>query len=410
MDQLAKKSALKILVLTSTFPRWQDDTVPSFVMGLCKRLAAKGMDIDVLAPHAAGTQKSEIMAGVSVHRYQYFYSRFESLAYGGGILVNIKKNKCRYLLVPFFIGAQIYSLSKQIKANQYDLIHAHWLIPQGLVAVFVVRYLNFNKPAPKILCTSHGGDLFALQSGLFSKLKAWVLNQASAVTVVSEYMRQVCLPMTRQPENIRVCPMGVDVSDTFIPSKKIKRQANKILFVGRLVEKKGVHVLLNAIAHLIKTQPEVKLVIVGNGPEKKKLEQQCQDLKIEHVVEFLGALTQAQLPAIYASATITVMPSIVTPCNDQEGLGLVLVEAMGCGCAVIASALPAINDVIEDGVNGILVKPDEPIQLANAIDNLLLNPATRDRLATNGRQTAKLKFDWQIIAARYQDIIYSVCK
>jgi glycosyltransferase involved in cell wall biosynthesis len=386
-----------ILVVTSTFPRWADDTDPPFVMDLCERLVKENINIDVLAPHAPGTSKREVMNGVNVYRYQYFFSKWELLAYGGGIIAKLRKNKLFYFLVPFFFISQIRSLLRLLKTNKYDLIHAHWLIPQGLIAVLVKKYLY--KDCPKLLCTSHGSDLFSFQSLFFYKIQKWVLNNSDGVTVVSEHMRKVCMQMTDIEEKIYVCSMGVDLVNRFIPIEDINREDNKILFVGRLVEEKGVPILLDAIHKVIQKFPGLKLVIIGDGPEREKLEAQCIGLNIEHVVEFLGALNQNQLPALYSSASIVVMTS------KREGLGLVAIEAMGCGCAVVATCLPAVEDIIENGVNGVLVKYGDSIELANAIETLLVNTGIKNNIVSRARQSVIKRFDWQIVANKYKNII-----
>jgi len=149
-----------ILVLTSTFPRWANDTDPPFVMELSRRLVKENIKIDILAPHAEGAKQKETMHGMTIYRYRYFFSKWERLAYAGGILANLKKNKLLYFLVPLFSISQIISILKLIKKNNYDLIHAHWLIPQGLLAVLVSRI--FDKECPKILCTSHGVVIYLL--------------------------------------------------------------------------------------------------------------------------------------------------------------------------------------------------------------------------------------------------------
>ncbi len=239
------KSIKSILVLTSTFPRWVNDTDPPFVMELSRRLVKENIKIDILAPHAQGAKQKEIMHGMTVYRYRYFIDKWEQLAYAGGILANLKKNKLLYFLVPLLLISQTISIIKLIKNNKYDLIHAHWLIPQGLLAVIVSRI--FVKDCPKILCTSHGGDLFAFQSSLFLKVKTGILNHCDGVTVVSKYMRDICLQIVNIEEKLYVCPMGVDLKDRFTPKNEINRDEYRVIFVGRLVEKKGTTHLLDAI-------------------------------------------------------------------------------------------------------------------------------------------------------------------
>jgi len=291
------KSIKSILVLTSTFPRWTNDTDPPFVMELSRRLVKENIKTDILAPHAEGAKQKEIMHGMAVYRYRYFIGKWEQLAYAGGILANLKKNKFLYFLMPIFLISQTISVLKLIKKNKYDLIHAHWLIPQGLLAVLVSRI--FDKECPKILCTSHGGDLFAFQSSLFLNIKKYILNHCDGVTVVSNYMRDICLQIINIDEKLHVCPMGVDLVNTFKPTEKTERDDKTIVFVGRLVDKKGVVILLDAIKIIVQEHPDIKLLIVGDGPERDNLEERCEELHIVNSVKFMGALNQEQLPEIY---------------------------------------------------------------------------------------------------------------
>ncbi len=114
------------------------------------------------------------------------------------------------------------------------------------------------------------------------------------------------------------------------------------------------------------------------------------------------------MPRLYSSSAIFAMPSIVDSKNDQEGLGLVAIEAMGCGCAVVASSLGAVNDIIEDGINGIMVKPGDKNALADAISSLLLNKEKKSHIALNGRNSVIEKFDWDVIAEKYVGIVRSL--
>ncbi len=176
----------RVLVLTSTFPRWADDPEPAFVFELSRRLGSS-YEITVLAPRSTGSRRRETMAGLNVVRFPYFFNRWETLAnQGGGILNRLKTNRLNYLLLPFFLLGQFAALAGLLRRNEYDLIHAHWIIPQGLVAVFLRGILRCKTA---IVCTSHGGDLFALQGKLLQCLKARVISGADALTLVSHAMQ-----------------------------------------------------------------------------------------------------------------------------------------------------------------------------------------------------------------------------
>ena len=143
----------KILVLTSTFPRWKDDVEPPFVYELSRRLNSK-YSVHILAPHASGTAAEEYFDGMRVTRYRYFFPRWESLAYHGGILANLKQNPLRYLLIPFFLIGQLVALVRLLRNCRYDCIHAHWLIPQGLIAIIARLFVKAVPPSKVLFLTS----------------------------------------------------------------------------------------------------------------------------------------------------------------------------------------------------------------------------------------------------------------
>lgn len=400
-------SRKKILVLASTFPRWQGDTEPPFIEKLCLHLA-RYHDVDLLAPHAAGAltredwPASEGSTGIRVFRFRYSAPALEQLAYTGGILSNLSRKRWLYALVPFFLAAQFWRLAALHRKHRYDVLHAHWIIPQGLTAA-AMRSLLPRKQRPGLLVTSHGGDLFALKHGLLQRLKLFVLRHADSVTVVSQAMKEVCLGLGIDEAVVSVRPMGVDLEHTFTPRGAARK--NDLIFVGRLVEKKGVDILLRALAKLRQEGLAPRLRIVGDGPLAPALQSLARQLDLESAVSFTGAVPNDALPEYYRDAKIAVMPSVIAGSGDQEGLGLVAVEAMGCGCAAIASDLPAIRDVIRNGETGLLTRPGDSDDIARKIGLLLRDAALRDRLAANGRAAACERFAWDDVARGYAGLL-----
>ena len=317
----------RLLVLTSTFPRWPDDVEPPFVFELSRRLTDL-FDITVLTPRTPGSLERETMDGLEVIRFPYFIRRWENLAaHGGGILSRLRANPLNYLLVPPFLFGQVWALVRLLRRHNWDLIHAHWLIPQGIVAL-IARWLA-RRPV-RLVCTSHGGDLFALRGGLFQRLKRAVLHASARITVVSAAMRDEVLALGVDKDKVTVIPMGVDLQQWFTPDPLIVRHLNELLFVGRLVEKKGVDRLLKALPRVLQAFPDTRLTIAGGGPLESDLRQLAESLGICRCVDFRGMVPQTELPALYRRAKLFVAPFQVASSGDQEGFGLVLVEAMGC--------------------------------------------------------------------------------
>ena len=163
----------KLLVTASTFPRWEGDTEPRFVLDLASHMTDE-FDVTALVPAAPGAKNREVLDGVEVIRYHYFpIHKWETLCYPGAIVPRIKEKKIRVLLVPFLFLSLYFHLLRLLP--QFDVVHAHWLIPQGIVQSF------FKKP---YIVTGHGGDVTSLNKGIFKRMKIRCLKRAKKVTVV----------------------------------------------------------------------------------------------------------------------------------------------------------------------------------------------------------------------------------
>jgi len=373
-----------ILVLASTYPRWKNDTEPRFVHDLCKQLSREYRVI-ALVPHYPGASREEDMDGVLVHRFRYFLPSGERLAYNGGIIQNLKRNRLKLLLVPFFLISQF--------------IH---ILILGRMLALLARPLLPGKT--KVLSTSHGGDLFSLQGSVLQALKRFVFRRSDHVTVVSTAMRDHLKQIGCNTDNVTVQSMGVDLTTQFVPGSR-PAEPDKLIYVGRLVEKKGAATLVTAIQLLKNDFPGLRLTIVGDGPEKPALEKLAAELDVSAQIDFAGSQPNANVPQYYQSAGIAVVPSIVAADGDQEGLGLVAVEALGCGCVTIVSDLPALRDVINDGENGLVFRATDATDLAEKIRCLLEDASLYKRLGAAGRQSVLDRFDWQQVGSQYRSII-----
>ena len=342
------------------------------------------------------------MAGLRVIRFPYFFSRWEKLAmHGGGILNKLKSNPLYYLMIPLFLLGQLRAVVGLLRSERFDLIHAHWLIPQGFVAALS---LLITRRKISLLCTSHGGDLYALRGKILQQLKRWVMDKSAALTVVSTAMKKTVVDVGVVPDKIEAIPMGVDLKGLFTPDPSVPRKNDKLLFVGRLVDVKGLEILLETMPKVLEKYPNIRLTIAGSGPLERKLRELRGELNITDTVDFLGMVPQDKLPDLYRRATLSIFPFVVTKSGVQEGFGLVVVEAMGCACPVIAGDLPAMNDTIKNGENGLLAPSGKPQALAETITKLLDDPELRARLAGEGRKRVLQKFDWEIIAGKYAEI------
>ena len=389
----------RLLVLTTTFPRWADDHEPGFVFELCRRL--RDFEVHVIAPHAKGAADHEIMDGVHVHRFRYAPAALETLAYNGGIAANLKRSRWKYLLLQGFLLGMFFRAFQVARKADIHLIHAHWMIPTGLIGATLRELLPGDN---RLLLTAHGGDVHSLRGKLFARLRRWVAGEADAVCVVGRNLLNSAREEAWQNPQVQVAAMGVDLRETFVPDAP--RVAGKTLvFAGRLVSKKGVPHLLEAMRLLVDIEPEARLLIAGHGPLQEMLKARSDSLGLEDHVRFLGKYSLGQLPQILRQGSITVLPFDTAEDGDQEGLGLTTVEAMGCGIPVIAGDVPAVHDVIEHERTGLLINARDHQALCDAILRLWQQPDFAAELAAAAREQALEHFDWKVVADNHTKIL-----
>ncbi|MDZ4378806.1 MAG: glycosyltransferase [Xanthomonadaceae bacterium] len=385
----------RLLVMASTYPRWPNDPEPAFVHELARRLC-RDFDVYLLAPHSHGAQCDELLDGVRVHRFRYAPARWQRLVSDGGIISNLRKRPWTALLVPGFLIALLWSTWRAVRRVRPQVIHAHWLIPQGLA----VALLSLVQRMPPVLVTSHGADLFALRGWPFALLKRLVCRRAAALTVVSPVMVDELAQLGVPAEKTSVLPMGVDMQSRFTPNAGTPRSASELLFVGRLVEKKGVRHLIEALPAVLHRHPAAHLTIAGFGPDQPALVRQVAAIGLEHKVSFLGPVPQNQLADLYRRAALFVAPFVRAADGDQEGLGLVTLEAIACGCPAIVGDVPATR-----ALDVLRVAPGNAQALATRIADYLDMPAdARAALATRQRASVQA-FDWQHVASGYASLL-----
>lgn len=388
-----------LLVLASTYPRWLNDHEPGFIHELCKRLSTQ-FNVIVVTPDAAKADANKLLDGVEVIRYKYAPRKLQTLVHNGGIVNNLKTFWWKWFLVPSFLISQYFTVKNILRKQQIDIIHAHWLLPQGWIARSLSK--KFNIP---FIITSHGGDLFGLQGNILTKVKKKIAEDATAMTVVSHAMKEYLEQISIQPKILEVIPMGVDLKNRFIPKPDIQRHKNELLFVGRLVPKKGLNFLLDALAILVENRPELLLNIVGFGPEETKLKEQVRQLQLEKNVKFLSALSQDKLPNQYQQASLFVAPFVRAENGDQEGLPVALMEAIGCGCPAIVGHVVGIEDLLGEDIKYIAVNPYNRQELITAISAALDEPTITTERAMRIRTNALEFIDWNSVANAYAKIL-----
>lgn len=389
-----------LLVLASTYPRWVGDTEPGFVHELCRRLAAN-FHVIALCPHAPGALEHESMEGVEVIRYRYAPTRWERLVNDGGIVTNLKRHRWTFALVPGFILMQMWVAWRLIRQREVAMIHAHWLIPQGLIAALLQRCV---RRAPPYVVTSHGADLYALRGQTLDALKRFTIRHASGVSVVSSAMVANLVDINADTSKLRVLPMGVDLAGRFTPSAA-RRSVDEILFVGRLVEKKGLTHLIAVLPRILAKYPKTTVTIAGFGPDAEPLAERVRTQGLGGAVNFLGAVKQDELPALYRRAAVFVAPFVRAASGDQEGLPVAVMEAVGCGCPVVVGNVAGIEDIVGSDMAEFTIDPRNHDALAACILAVLDDPERAQARALEIRNRLRERLDWSAIADGYTALL-----
>jgi glycosyltransferase involved in cell wall biosynthesis len=397
---------VRILVLTSTFPRWQNDTEPRFVLDLCEHLA-KTFEVVVLAPSAVGTAKTEYFGGVKVVRYRYApLQRWERLAAPGAIVPNIRQEPLLALLVPFLIIGLSYALLRLLYRKRFDVVHCNWIIPQG----FAFALLGCLIRTPPAVLTCLGGDVYVLNKWPFSAIKKWIISKFDRITVITSDMTGELARVagTAALPPIRHIPMGVDLSRfNSAPRTSTSGGTAELLFVGRLAEKKGVGHLLAALEDLrLSNRTDYKLTIAGDGPLRRQLEAQAAGPALRNRVSFLGALSHEELGPRLNSAHVLCAPFVVAKDGDRDGMPAVVMEAAASGLPIIASDIGGVRDIVESGVSGWLLPSGDVSALTEAILDALDHPDKRTAMGLEIARRAR-SYSWSAIAEMYAEEIAS---
>lgn len=406
---------MKVLVLTTTFPRWKDDSTPMFVYELSKRLGDEGLEIIVLAPHHGGAKFYEEMDGLKVYRFPYFYpTKYQRLCYEGGVLPNLKRSFLARVQLPFLCLSELIYAVMIVRKEKIAAVHSHWIIPNGIVGAIIRKIWKIPH-----LSTAHAADVIALDKLPFkTKISSFILQNSDATTAdgshIKERLEEMLVPEVRgvMKEKILIQPMGVNIKRFEGLDKKVLREKYSlgsgfvVLFVGRFAEKKGIEYLLDAMETVVSSHKDLKLLLAGSGPLEGNLRKKVSEMEIDPYVNFMGWANMEQLAELYVLSDIVAVPSIVTSSGDTEGMPTVIVEAMGAGKPVIASDVGGIKDVVINGHNGFLVEEKNSGALAERIIELIENSDLRNTLSQNAGIEGE-KYDWSIVGKRYLELLES---
>lgn len=391
----------RLLVVTTTYPRWRDDTWPSFVHELASRLTDH-YEIVVLTQRSPGASDQEKMDDVLIKRFPYLTRNLELLSGNDGVLQTLRLKPWLVILLPLFLVGMMLGIRKEVK-NGARLIHAHW-IPWGFLATIAV-------PGIPVLVTAHGSDVFKLRGGFWKMIRRITSRRVKAVATVSKLLSDSLIDEGVEASKLFVAPMGVDLKNKFTPILVASAKTMDFIFVGRLIDSKGPDLLINAMQMVHVQIPFAKLLVVGDGPMGETLKARVHETGLEGVVEFTGAMTNDKVAEMMAKSRVCVMTGRASSDGVSEGLGLVAIEALGAGCRLVSVNNPALQGMLPAGVPATFIDPIDVAAFASAmIAEIKKDPSEMDKGFPEFRRQVIDTFDWENVASNYCAILQKICQ
>lgn len=299
------------------------------------------------------------------------------------------------LLIPF-LGA-----IKAIQLNKKRHYAAFWCIMVTFAsgAAYIANW--FQKKVPIILTLQEGDSEEWLRYrwlGLIDLSWRLALHRTAILTALSTYLLKRARKLGFRGNGF-IIPNGVETERFANPAPKIMGDGIILLTVSRLVIKNGIEDVIKSMGFL---PGNIKFKIAGIGILEKKLKSQVKRLGLENRVEFLGFISQAELPQLLHSADIFIRPSL------SEGQGISFIEAMAAGLPVIATPVGGILDFLKDGETGLFCEVNNPESIAKLVSRLINDEALRERLIENGKKLVKERYDWDFIAKEIKERVFDL--
>lgn len=375
----------KILLLSTSFPRWKNDYYSPFLLDYANALSKCGIEVTVVTTHMPGSEIMTNIGNITIFRLRYFFEKYELLNESkAGIPAAWEKNKLTFFLIIFFIiRLAIYLI---FNTNKYDFINSHWTIT-SFAAVITKR---FHKK--KIITSLHGSDIFlATKLPFIKNITKFILDNSDKIFCVSQAIKDQILLLGYKKNNIKVLPNGIDLKQftKTTPSKK-----NQLLFVGSLTKNKSVDTLINSFQLIHNEFSDFTLQIIGNGPEENNLKRMCGELNLENKIYFLGSLNKDQVIDFMKSSYLLILPSI------KEGFGVVILEAMAVGLPCIASRTGGILDIVNES-RGCLFDVGDSHQLYSCIKDLIVDKSKYEIISENCKLFVRNNYDWEKLILKY---------
>lgn len=397
---------MKLLMVTSSYPLFDGDGTAPFIEEIARSVVARGHRVDIVLPAHPKLRRAD---EPGLRFFPFSYAPHPSLnVWGYAQSMNADRGfKGKTLMVaPFAALATTREVRRRLESDSYDLVHAHWVVPGGVLS---------RRPAvaagKPLVISLHGSDVFAAErSRLVGRAARRAFLAAGAVTACSSDLRDRAIALGARAGSTRTVPYGVDAaffgsggSLADEPRAAMRRRLGAsasqtlVVGVGRLVEKKGFAHLIEAVGG----GARLHVAIVGDGDLESHLEARARASQAS--VTLAGRFSRDETRDALQCADIVAVPSVVDSKGNVDGLPNVLLEAMAAGKAIVASRVAGIPDVVQDGVDGVLVPPGSASSIREALDRLAANADLRAELGEGAARRVARDLTWERVAATLEE-------
>lgn len=402
---------MNVCLITHGYPRFPSDTTAPFIESIAETLQKHGMSVTVLTPDTPKFARTRADHSVNLKTYRYFFPRrLQLLGYVNTLVNDCELKKYVYLLAPFMCLSAIFHLLLLHRKHRFDVIHAHWLLPNGFIGAIVSKLCKIP-----VVITLHGSDIFVSKlNPIFKAIAKWTLKHTAMVTSVTPTFLPELAALGVPEEQRCLIPNGVD-PEVFPPPtpKQLTELKNKlsipdeqrlVFALGRIVLKKGFDILIQALPYVREKCPQTTVIIGGDGSDLARLKALAKEKGVSDIIRFPGNINRLEIPVYFYLCDLFVLPAVVDPKGNMDGCPIVILEAMACGKPVVSSEISGIPTVVQNGKTGLLVEEKNPDALAAAIISLLKNPEKREQFGKAGQQRIRHELTWAKTIEQFIDI------
>ncbi|MDP2638339.1 MAG: glycosyltransferase family 4 protein [Candidatus Levybacteria bacterium] len=383
---------MNVLLITSTFPHGPHDNQVPWLSLLLRQLKEKGVNPVVYAPSYRGSV-SHTYHSIPVVRFRYAPKFLEILTHGEGAVFKLRQKPWLFIVSFLYLFFGIIEIMRMHRKYKFDVVHVHWPFPQGLFGIIAKKLFH-----AKLVLTFHGAEFSLMRRLPFgTAILKTILRNSDKVVANSSFTKKLIQEI--EPIDVSIIPFSSAVIVDKIKEKEkhFSDKKYKILFIGRLIERKGVSFLVDAVKILRRKNIPVLLDIVGNGPLHGAIKDHVDRLGLNDYIKLHQGVNEENLSKFYKNCDVFVLPAIIDKWGDTEGLGVVLIEAMSFGKPVVASNVGGISNVVKNNENGFLVEEKNPQALAGALQTLFDQPTLSRKFGVNGLSYVKKCYNWKNI-------------